>query len=84
LSKLSPNCSYLVWVIPTLGFIGTVVGISLALMEVNPEAPNLRQLTASLGISFYTTLVALGQSAILVLLMSGVQTREELSTRRMR
>jgi biopolymer transport protein ExbB/TolQ len=70
---------YIVWVIPTIGFIGTVIGIALALAQVDPAAPDLKQLTALLGMSFYTTLVALCQSAILVLLMNLVQTREEMS-----
>jgi flagellar motor component MotA len=68
---------YLVWVIPTIGFIGTVVGIAMALQNINPEAPDLRQLTASLGVAFYTTLVALVQSAFLVFGLQLVQASEE-------
>lgn len=68
---------YLVWVIPTIGFIGTVVGIAMALQQINPEAPDLRQLTGSLGVAFYTTLVALVQSAVLVFGLQIVQAREE-------
>ena len=68
---------YIVWVIPTIGFIGTVVGISLSLTQLDANNPDLTRVTASLGMAFYTTLVALVESAILVLLLHLVQTREE-------
>lgn len=70
---------YLAWVIPTIGFIGTVVGIAMALQQIDPDAPDLRQLTASLGVAFYTTLVALVHSAFLVLGLQLIQAREEWS-----
>ena len=70
---------YIVWVIPTIGFIGTVIGIALAMEQINPEQVDLKALTSSLGVAFYTTLVALVQSAFLVLLMNLVQAREERS-----
>jgi len=73
---------YLVWVIPTLGFIGTVVGIALALESAaaaddlgNPEA--VKAVIAKLGVAFYTTLLALLQSMALVFVMHLVQGREE-------
>lgn len=70
---------YLVWLIPTIGFIGTVIGISLALKMIDPGAAEqpLGEIAQALGVSFYTTLVALGESAILVLLLNLVQAREE-------
>lgn len=68
---------YLVWVIPTVGFVGTVVHMSLALKGINPKSPDLGQLTASLGVSFYTTLVALIESAILVLALNLIEAKEE-------
>jgi len=70
---------YIVWVIPTIGFIGTVIGIAFAMEQINPEQINLKELTSSLGVAFYTTLVALVQSAFLVLLMNLVQAQEERS-----
>ena len=70
---------YIVWVIPTIGFIGTVIGIAMAMAQINPEQVDLKALTSSLGVAFYTTLVALVQSAFLVLLMNLVQAREERS-----
>lgn len=72
---------YVVWVIPTLGFIGTVIGISLALAfagEVDVQDPTLlAELTKRLAVAFNTTLLALVMSAVLVLLQHVVQAREE-------
>jgi hypothetical protein len=75
---------YLVWVIPTIGFIGTVIGISLALGQIDPDASEqpLGDIARALGVSFYTTLVALIESAILVLLLNLVQAREESALNR--
>ena len=70
---------YIVWVIPTIGFIGTVIGIAFAMEQINPEQVDLKALTSSLGVAFYTTLVALVQSAMLVLVLNLVQAREERS-----
>ena len=62
---------YISWLIPTLGFIGTVVGISDALsfagipgMAASDDF--LPQLTSALAVAFNTTLVALVMSAVLV------------------
>ena len=70
---------YLVWVIPTVGFIGTVIGISLALAMIDPgaAAQPLGEIAKALGIAFNTTLVALVESAVLVLMLNLVQAREE-------
>lgn len=72
---------YLIWVIPTFGFIGTVMGISMALAfaaQNDPQAATfLSGLTQKLGVAFYTTLVALVLSAVLVFLMHIVQSYEE-------
>jgi biopolymer transport protein ExbB/TolQ len=72
---------YLTWVIPTFGSIGTVIGISMALSfaaNSDPQAATfLSGLTEKLGVAFYTTLVALVMSAVLVFLMHIVQSYEE-------
>ncbi|MXX74891.1 MAG: flagellar motor protein [Holophagales bacterium] len=73
---------YLVWVIPTIGFIGTVVGIAAALGAAGDtqdfqDPALLGELTRNLGVAFYTTMLALIQSAILVLAQSTTQAREE-------
>lgn len=75
---------YLVWMIPTLGFIGTVVGIVFALDYAanvnNPQDPTLlAQVIGRLGVAFYTTLLALIQSALLVFGLHIAQGREEMS-----
>ena len=78
---------YIVWLIPTLGFIGTVVGIALAL-DAAGNAPKfddpklLKQLTQSLGVAFYTTLLALLQSAVLMFVLHIVQGKEEAALNR--
>ncbi len=72
---------YVVWAIPTLGFIGTVVGISLALAfagSVDLQDPSLlAELTKRLAVAFNTTLLALVMSAFLVLIQHIVQAFEE-------
>jgi len=73
---------YLVWVIPTIGFIGTVVGIAAALNQAGAaddfqDPALLGELTRSLGVAFYTTMLALVQSAVLVLAQNVTQAREE-------
>lgn len=73
---------YLVWVIPTVGFIGTVVGIASALGFVDPEQMDLKQVTSSLSVAFDTTVIALLWSAILVLILHTVQKQEEMSLNR--
>lgn len=78
---------YIVWLIPTLGFIGTVVGIALALSDAgsveNYQDPTLlKQLTQTLGVAFFTTLLALLQSAVLMFALHVVQGQEEASLNR--
>lgn len=73
---------YLVWVIPTIGFVGTVVGIAAALNAAGAsddfQDPRLLgELTRNLGVAFYTTMLALIQSAVLGLAQSITQAREE-------
>jgi len=73
---------YIVWVIPTVGFIGTVVGIAGALGYVDPTAMDLGRVTSNLGIAFNTTIIALLQSAILVFIQHVVQVHEETALNR--
>lgn len=77
---------FLVWLLPTLGFIGTVLGISSALGSMGGVDFNdtdamkemMPKLTSHLGVAFYSTLLALLQSAILVFALHLTQAREEL------
>jgi biopolymer transport protein ExbB/TolQ len=77
---------YVVWAIPTLGFIGTVIGISLALAfagEVDLQDPSLlAELTKRLAVAFNTTLLALVMSALLVFVQHVVQAYEERALNR--
>lgn len=73
---------YLTWLIPSLGFIGTVLGIMFALQyagnPINAESEEfLYEVTSRLGVAFTTTLVALVFAAVLVFLQSIVQAEEE-------
>lgn len=71
---------YISWTIPTLGFIGTVRGIALGLQKASDNAESERLLTIvteALSVAFYTTLLALLMSIVLVLLMTVVQSLEE-------
>ncbi len=72
---------YLVWVIPTLGFVGTVIGIANAMAFAGSGAVAAEALlsptTQKLAVAFYTTLVALLQSGVLVLAMNSIQAGEE-------
>ena len=72
---------YLVWVIPTLGFVGTVIGISNAMAFAGSGAVGMDDLltptTQKLAVAFYTTLLALLQSGVLVFGMNTLQAGEE-------
>lgn len=79
---------YIVWLIPTIGFIGTVIGISQALSVAGVMPPVedtaaiqgwVANITIKLAIAFNTTLVALVMSATLVYFLHLVQAREELA-----
>jgi len=73
--------------IPVLGFLGTVVGLSLGMAkfpELSETAGNfetlrtiLKELAAKLSVSFDTTLLALGYTIIIVLISSFLRREEE-------
>ncbi len=79
---------YIMWLVPSLGFIGTVIGIAMALNFAGADTTNfqdpklLSKLTDRLGVAFYTTLLALLQAAVLVFLMHLTQAREERALNR--
>lgn len=70
---------YLAWLIPTIGFIGTVIGLSLALELINPVSIDLGLVVEGLSVAFYTTLIALLASAALAFVQHTVQEQEELA-----
>lgn len=76
-----------VWAIPILGFIGTVLGLSVAISEFgsvmgaseNAEAllPALKKVTGGLGVAFDTTLEALVAALIIQILVTFVRKSEQ-------
>jgi biopolymer transport protein ExbB/TolQ len=71
---------YVCWLIPSLGFIGTVVGIgeALAYAGANAQADDLLgHTTGQLAVSFHGTFLALLMASILVFLQNRVQSKEE-------
>lgn len=72
---------YLAWLIPTLGFIGTVIGIAVALGKagiLGGDDPSLlQQVIPLLATAFYTTLLALLLSAIVMIAIQLVQAKDE-------
>ncbi len=74
---------YLAWFLPTLGFIGTVVGIAAALSIAGEAASagsmsdSMAGIVAALGVAFNTTILSLIYSAVLVFAQMHVQTRDE-------
>jgi biopolymer transport protein ExbB/TolQ len=65
------NIRYLTWVIPSIGFIGTVLGISKALMVAN--SGDMDVITATLGVAFDTTLISLILSIIVMWFFHSLQ-----------
>lgn len=56
-----------IWAIPILGFLGTVIGITMAIARLTPEAleTSMPMVVAALGVAFDTTALALALSMIL-------------------
>jgi hypothetical protein len=73
---------YICWVIPSLGFIGTVIGIGSALefagaKENATDPALLNKVTGLLAVSFEGTFLALVLASILVFLQNIIQSKEE-------
>lgn len=66
---------YLLWAIPSIGFVGTILGISNALGLASSGDIDL--ITSTLGVAFDTTLVALVLSLILMYIFHDLQERTE-------
>lgn len=76
-SKLSIS-RYILWAIPSIGFLGTVRGISQALSKASEAmAGDISGVGASLGVAFNSTWVALFLSLILMLISNSLHGREE-------
>ena len=78
---------FIIWAIPVLGFVGTVLGISNGVQSFSTLIQNaadleglresLKGVTYGLGQAFETTMIALCMSLFLMLLMSVLQRRED-------
>ena len=69
---------YIIWAIPSIGFVGTVRGIGRALSQADEAlAGDIAGMTASLGTAFNSTLVALLASLVLMLLLHVLQRAQD-------
>jgi len=78
---------FIIWAIPVLGFVGTVLGISNGVQSFSTLIQNaadleglresLKGVTYGLGQAFETTMIALCMSLLLMLVMSFLQRRED-------
>jgi chemotaxis protein MotA len=71
---------YVAWAVPSVGFIGTVIGIAAALSIAYKSASNesaIKEITDLLGIAFDSTLVALLLDIIFVYYVHDLQERNE-------
>ena len=77
----------LIWAIPVLGFIGTVIGLSEAIgafghvlseaTDIGQLRPALQSVTAGLATAFETTLQALVAALVIQMLMTFIRRNEE-------
>jgi biopolymer transport protein ExbB/TolQ len=70
---------YIAWLIPTLGFIGTVIGLGASLAAVPEDSSkiNMSQIAHTLAVGFDCTMVALAESAVIVYILHLVNEQEE-------
>ncbi len=66
------------WAVPIIGFLGTVVGITLAIANVTPEQldTSLNNVTGGLAVAFDTTTVAMSFSLVLVFTYDWIKRTE--------
>lgn len=77
-SKLAIS-KYILWAIPSIGFLGTVrgIGIALSLASEALDEGKITGVAASLGVAFNSTWVALALSLFLMFLSNSLHGREE-------
>jgi biopolymer transport protein ExbB/TolQ len=69
---------YIIWAIPSIGFIGTVRGIGDALGQAHRAVQgDIAGVTASLGVAFNSTFIALVISIFIMFLMHQLQLLQE-------
>jgi biopolymer transport protein ExbB/TolQ len=71
---------YIAWLIPTMGFIGTVIGLGASLASVPSSGDiSLFDVAHKLALGFDCTMVALAESALITFLLQIVNEMEETS-----
>jgi len=69
---------YIAWAIPSIGFIGTVRGIGMALSKAHAAVEGeIGPVTESLGTAFNSTLIALCLSILLMFVVHQLQLQQE-------
>ncbi|MBI9080879.1 MAG: MotA/TolQ/ExbB proton channel family protein [Pseudodesulfovibrio sp.] len=69
---------YIIWAIPSIGFLGTVRGIGEALSQANQAlSGDIGGMTGSLGVAFNSTLVALLISIVLMFMLHQLQRLQD-------
>jgi biopolymer transport protein ExbB/TolQ len=69
---------FVIWAIPIMGFLGSVIGITVAIACLSPtQLENISGVVAGLGTAFDTTATALGLSMVLMFLQFVVDRLEQ-------
>lgn len=69
---------FVVWAIPIMGFLGTVIGITVAIANLSPtQMENISGVVAGLGTAFDTTATALALSMLLMFLQFLIDRSEQ-------
>ena len=84
LESIQVNGSYsmiriIIWAIPILGLLGTVIGITIAVANLNPQTleESMTKVTHGLGVAFDHTATALALTMILMFVKSAVERVED-------
>lgn len=69
---------FVIWAIPIMGFLGTVIGITVAIASLSPtQLENISGVVAGLGTAFDTTATALALSMVLMFLQFVIDRYEQ-------
>lgn len=69
---------FVIWAVPIMGFLGTVIGITEAIAQLSPtQLENISGVVAGLGVAFDTTATALALSMVLMFVQFVIDRREQ-------
>ena len=69
---------FVIWAIPIMGFLGTVIGITVAIASLSPtQLENISGVVAGLGTAFDTTATALALSMVLMFMQFVIDRYEQ-------